>query len=154
MKRGNLIVNFFEATPEDIDNIYDRGYSFQVSDLFAESRNPKLIEIAGLSVYKDCRRLGFASELLNHLCKDRDDTIIIVGAGALTSEYPEEPTHEQYNELFENLDKFYTSNNFEDVTQLFGTYDGTTKRTFLYLNEAGKKAIETRKAFINDSNNK
>jgi hypothetical protein len=148
MKSGKLVANFYEATPKDIDNIYNKGYSFQVSDLFVDSKNAKLIEIPEISVGIDCRRLGFASELLRQLCKDKEDTIIIAGAGALISEYPEEPSKEQYNELFENLTKFYTSNNFEDVTQLFGTYDGSTKRTFLYLNEAGKKAIEDRKSFI------
>lgn len=156
MKMGRIVVNFFEAKDDnDIEEntLHNRKthISFQVADIFAASRNTKMIEIDYINISKDCRREGFGSELLNTFCQGKDDTIIIAGAGALKSEYEEEPTPEQYNELFENLGKFYTRNNFVDVTELFGTYDGTTKRTFLYKNDAGLKAIESREDFIKNN---
>jgi hypothetical protein len=152
MKRGTINVAFYNASDEDMKNLYPctkLGLPFQVSDLLSESGGiKKVIEINSILVDKESRMQGFGTEMLKSLCCGNDDTIIIAGASALMAEFKDEPTREQYNELFENLTKFYTSNNFDDVTRLFGTYDGSTKRTFLYKNKAGESAIKARQEFL------
>jgi len=150
MKNASMTLNFYEIEKDEKSKVCDdiTRRSFQVSDFLAEPSVTKLIEIDKIIVDKPYRNSGYGSEILTNFCKDKDDTIIIVGAGAMSSEYKEEPSVEEYRSLFNKLDKFYTKNNFEDVTELFGTYDGSTKKTFLCLNEAGKTAIEDRKEYI------
>lgn len=152
MKKARVSIGYYNATEEDIKNIYNMKLPFQVQDLFTESGNSNIIEISTLFVEPDCRLSGYGSEVIQKICKNNEDDIILVGAGALSTEYTEEPSTEEYEQLFDNLTIFYNKNNFEDVTQLFGTYDGSTKRTFLYLNKAGKAAIERRKEFIKERN--
>ena len=149
MKKGMISASYYEATKEEIKDIYKYKLSFQASDLLSESRNGKLIEINNIRVEPEYRDNGFGSEILKSFCSNKEDTIIIAGAGAMQTDFPEEPTSEQYDDLFKHLNSFYTKNNFQDVTELFGTYDGTTKKTFLYLNDAGKNVIEDRNDFIN-----
>lgn len=136
--------SWFKFTNEEVDNIYELRKSFQVSDIIATSCRNEIYEINTIFVKDEDRRKGYASKVLQDFCSNKDDVLIIIGAGALDLEYPEEPIPEEYDRLFNVLDTFYTSNNFEDVTQLFGTYDGTTKRTYLCKNTAGLEAIEIR----------
>ena len=142
----------FIFTDEEVKNIHEQRKSFQVSDLICVTGKNEIYEINGIYTNKEDRRKGYASRVLQDFCSGKNNTLIIAGAGAHTSEYNEEPTREEYIKLFEVLDKFYTKNKFEDVTQLFGTYDGTTKRTYLYKNRAGKKAIKERKKELKEFN--
>jgi len=149
MKKGDLCIIFYEVSENDLLGLEsarfhgNTGMSFQAEDIITATQCKKLIEILSIFVDKDCRRQGFGSEMLKTICSGADqDTIIIAGAGALKREFPNEPTKEEYDKLFAELDSFYKANNFEDVTEIFGTYDGETKRTYMYKNDAGLKAIE------------
>jgi len=145
MKKGSLVVNFYEIFNEDLSSVNEAEFndvSFQARDFLLYLERPvKLVEIESIRVDRSCRRQGHGSEMLKALCTGKEDTIIIAAAGALTSEFKEEPTREQYKALFSDLDKFYTHNGFVDVTATFGTYDGTSKRTYLYQNDIGKELL-------------
>jgi GNAT superfamily N-acetyltransferase len=152
MKRGYIKANYVEVTTEEGKNIYNdtkRGVTFEVTDFIAEGNN-YVIEIDSIIVDKEQRRTGFGSKILQDFCRGNDNNIILAHAGALVQEYPEEPDNEEYDKLFNRLEQFYTHNNFEDVTQLFDTYDGTTAKTYLYKNAAGLAAIDKRKITVKE----
>lgn len=152
----NCLINFtyYDFSEECIKNLYTtddyKRLSFQVADIVTDSNHGQIIEINKIFVDRSVRKQGFGSKALKTVCEGKDNVIIIAALGALEDEYPEEPTDEQYDALFEGLNIFYTKNNFIDVTELYGTYDGSTKKTYLYMNPAGTAAVEKRKAWLSE----
>ena len=82
-----------------------------------------VVEITHIHVDPELRRLGVASDLIKKLQVRYAADVIVVAAGATGEEYPEEPSAEQYEELFFKLDKLYTSLGFVNINTFVG-YEG------------------------------
>lgn len=99
-----------------------------------------------LYIPKEDRRKGIASKLLQDFIKENidDNKLYFVQAGFSTLEYTEEEfenaTEEERNELFYNLNKFYTKNGFFNINDFIGSYEN--KVMYLYTNEAAIKLVE------------
>jgi hypothetical protein len=144
MQRRRYSIGKMDFT--DVDGIkYDGNRtSFVVGDLASMIHGDKLPithihEITMISVPKELRRRGYATTALHVLINKYPDDLFIVCAGALDSEYPEEPSEEEYDELFKNLTAFYESMPFIDIN-FYIDYD--TQIPFLYVgNNSGVVAI-------------
>lgn len=102
-----------------------------------------------LFVDKSLRNKGCATDILKQFISKYEDTIILVNAGALCKEYPEEPTDDEFGQILDNLDKFFTKLGFENINKYSKTYE--YKELYVYPNELGKEFFNKVKEYYTNN---
>ena len=101
----------------------------------------EIVTIEGLFVQPSERRKGLGSDLIKRVIEAHKDSLILLKAGALLDEFPEEPTDEQYNKLFNELKCFYEDSlGFVDANKYIGCYEYSV--TYVYPNEISKEVLD------------
>lgn len=104
-----------------------------------------------ISTKKESRNNGLGTAVLNAFCEENNDKVIIVEAGALKDEYPEEPVGEEYTEILNRLDEFFTKRGFSNVNKYSKTYE--FKELYIYTEtEHGKEVFDTIKEYYSKEN--
>ena len=133
-----------EDIPNDCKEMWYKDIGFIIA-------NRPFIIIEELFVPKEDRNIGIGTVLLKEVIRHNPDTIILVKAGLLIREYPEEPSKEQFTTVLNKLDDFYTNRGFEDFNKYSRTYENL--RLYVYTgNEAGIKFLEEVKFYYYPSN--
>jgi len=102
-----------------------QGGNFMVNDIFYQLRrlgvcDPEVVEITELYVEPKERNKGHGSQLVNDIIRKHQESVIIVKAGALVSEYSDEPSQEEYDVLLPKLKRFYEALGFTDINFYVG----------------------------------
>lgn len=119
--------------------------SFAVMDLreFLEMNNldkdQAILNITSVFVPKCLRQQGFAKDMIKRVTDAHQDVLIMLVAGASKLEYETEPTYEEYEELFQTLDKVYSSCGFVNVNDTIGQYE--RKSVYIFRNSIGEKVL-------------
>jgi GNAT superfamily N-acetyltransferase len=126
-----------DSTEEEL-----RKQGFAIEDLvdwIRKKNNPiaEILVIDSIIVDSDSRNKGLGSKIIKDFCESYSNYLILVIAGANTDEYKNEPTDEQYSEILERLNRFYTRLGFISVNNRIGCYD--YKESFIYGNKVGRK---------------
>ena len=97
------------------------------------------IYVTSFLVGEDYRNQGLGEVYLRDFCTKFNDKVILLVSGAHTDEYPIEPTEEEYKNILNRLNKFYTRVGFANVSSEIGNY--TYRCTHVYRNEPGLKLL-------------
>ena len=100
---------------------------------------------------KESRNNGLATEFLKVLCEENNDKVIIVETGVLKDEYPEEPVGEEFTEILNKIDKFFTERGFSNFNKYSKSYE--FKEAYIYTEtEQGKEVFEAIKEYYTNAN--
>lgn len=147
IEEGNFKLTYLE-------DLYNRktdhdNKSFYWEDIKELLYGKEIIIITELIVPKELRNKGIATEKLKQFCNKYNDTVILVVSGALISEYPEEPTDEEFKNILSRLDRFYTNRGFTNINQYTKTYE--FKELYVYTGtDIGKDAVEKIKNYYKE----
>lgn len=119
--------------------------SFALCDLVSYMRQLNLVDVPvtiidKLFIPKEDRNQGHGTAGLKQVVESRTDNVIMIVAGALEDEYPEEPTFEENKEILARLDKFYTQAGFVSVNETIGAYE--CSHVYIYDNKNGRLVID------------
>lgn len=101
-----------------------------------------------LFINKEDRNKGLGTAALKEFCEYMTtiNNIIIVQSSLLKKEFKKEPTNEQYNEVLDRLDKFFTSRGFTNINQYTNSYEYS--ELYVYTeSEIGRDLVESIKAY-------
>lgn len=117
---------------EDIPKDYDAFWYVDLKDLLEEDDDFVVLE----EIFVDplLRDKGIGTHIMNNFILDNRDSIMLVHAGALMKEYPNEPTKEDYNFILDRLSKFFTKLGFENINKYTQTYE--YKDLYVYTRNA------------------
>lgn len=140
MKNVNYEIkyNFFKPSKEYKD------VGFGIGDVLGVLNDNRLdfevLEIVEFSIENNKRSLGHGSKILKSFCDSYSDKLIYVKAGALESEYEEEPTEDEFLLILKRLDNFYRKLGFIDVNNRIGCYQYSN--AYVYGNAIGQTFIQ------------
>ena len=127
------------TTPEP-DN---RAFGIQDLCYEIECMEPTIREflyILDFRVHVDSRNMGLSTKWLKEFCDSYDDKIILTFSGVSVDEYPTEPTEDEYRDILNRLNKFYTKVGFVSVNDYIGGYE--YKESFIYKNTASEELLK------------
>ena len=140
-EKENICVNLEYQTSVQSSTSWDK-YPFWCSDIIlATDTKEEFVFVTELYVPKAHRNNGIGTRVLKDLCEEwtNQGKLIIVESGLLKSEYPEEPTDKQFNEVLDRLDKFFINRNFVNINKITNTYE--YHELYVYDSEIGRKLI-------------
>jgi GNAT superfamily N-acetyltransferase len=123
-------------------------YSFLIDDLRSYT-SKQIVNLSTIFVPKEIRNKGIGSKMIQDIIAPyKDNSIICCSAVALITEYPENPSEEEFAEILVNVGNFLEKNGFWRCNEFLGTYDGTTSVAYVYDNQMWKdlkKEIEEKR---------
>ena len=106
-----------------------------------------IINILWIRTINSNRNKGYATNLMQKfldIYKDSKDKIIVLRAAAMTEDYPEEPTNDEYAKYFEHMQKFIVPFGFHSIQTLCGL---EFSEPYLYLSPTSLASKTTWNAF-------
>ena len=134
---GNYIKIQVFNTPEP-----GSGSSLLVKDLTSFVPYIQIVEIRDIYVSKDSRLKGIGSTLLQIIKDKYENAIIVVAVRASGKEYEKEPNNAELIKIIEEIIPFYEKNGFENVNDLFGSYQFRT--SMLYTGNTWGDFVKTK----------
>lgn len=112
---------------------------FNLSFKFEGKEISKIKEIYSVEVDKSIRRQGYGLQKIKDIISEEPEEVYVASIAALMSEYPEEPTPEEFERIMNDLTMFFASAGFISVNDYVGCYEG--RDALLYVGNRIGKAL-------------